>query len=221
MYSGYHSWSHIDALALRPDKFGGASVSTFCSFGLCLHGTYLQGYYLASGCCVGTAGSTTVGDPGHRLWVLFGDFSAGIWGAGAEGFLRWHHCTNRRLLTRKRSSRRTSTRWIRHQRLDPFHCKSTDEMSHQDGPGDANYPWRSYFDKLKLWYRICNVEDELVGPLIAGRLYGRASKVATTQLRVSMAIVTGLRMRFSGALQGDLQGALHGTSGLDFLEAVS
>ena len=38
-------------------------------------------------------------------------------------------------------------------------------------------------DKLKLWYRICNVEDELVGPLIAGRLYGRASKVATT-LRV-------------------------------------
>ena len=36
-----------------------------------------------------------------------------------------------------------------------------------------------------------------------------------------MAIVTGLRMRFSGALQGDLQGALHGTSGLDFLEAVS
>lgn len=50
-------------------------------------------------------------------------------------------------------------------------------------PGDASYPLRSYFNKLKLWYNICNVEDELVGPLIAGRLYGRASKVATT-LRV-------------------------------------
>ena len=79
------TWHTAGPLSCSKIKFGGASVSTFCSFVLCLHGTYLQGYYLASGCCVSTAGSTTVGDPGHRLWVLFGDFSAGIWGAGAEG----------------------------------------------------------------------------------------------------------------------------------------
>ena len=35
-----------------------------------------------------------------------------------------------------------------------------------------------FFEKLKLWYRTCTVEDECVGPLIAGRLHGRAAKVA-------------------------------------------
>ncbi|CAK8997745.1 unnamed protein product [Durusdinium trenchii] len=45
-------------------------------------------------------------------------------------------------------------------------------------PGDASYPLRTYFDKLKLWYRIANVEDEAIGPLVAGRLYGRASTIA-------------------------------------------
>ena len=40
-----------------------------------------------------------------------------------------------------------------------------------------------FFEKLKLWYRTCTVEDECVGPLIAGRLYGRAAKVAMS-LRV-------------------------------------
>ena len=50
-------------------------------------------------------------------------------------------------------------------------------------PGDASYPLRTYFDKLKLWYRIANVEDEAIGPLVAGRLYGRASTIAMS-LRV-------------------------------------
>lgn len=45
-------------------------------------------------------------------------------------------------------------------------------------PGDPNYPLKLFFEKLKLWYRTCTVEDECVGPLIAGRLYGRAAKVA-------------------------------------------
>ena len=45
-------------------------------------------------------------------------------------------------------------------------------------PGDASYPLRVFFEKLKLWYRIANVEDEAIGPLIAGRLYGRASTIA-------------------------------------------
>eukprot|EP00435_Cladocopium_sp_Y103_P071325 s194_g37.t1 len=50
-------------------------------------------------------------------------------------------------------------------------------------PGDASYPLRLYFDKLKLGYRICNLDDEIIGPLVAGRLYGRAAKVALS-LRV-------------------------------------
>ena len=50
-------------------------------------------------------------------------------------------------------------------------------------PGDPAYPLRTYFEKLRLWYRVCSVEDELVGPLIAGRLYGRAAKIAMS-LRV-------------------------------------
>ena len=50
-------------------------------------------------------------------------------------------------------------------------------------PGDPAYPLKTYFEKLRLWYRVCSVEDELVGPLIAGRLYGRAAKIAMS-LRV-------------------------------------
>ena len=50
-------------------------------------------------------------------------------------------------------------------------------------PGDASYPLRAYFDRLRLWYRICNLPDEAIGPTIAGRLYGRAHRVAMS-LRV-------------------------------------
>ena len=50
-------------------------------------------------------------------------------------------------------------------------------------PGDANYPLRAYFDRLRLWYRIASLDDELIGPTIAGRLYGRAHRVAMS-LRV-------------------------------------
>ena len=45
-------------------------------------------------------------------------------------------------------------------------------------PGNPSYPLKEYFEKLRLWYRVCGLEDELIGPMIAGRLYGRASKVA-------------------------------------------
>ena len=50
-------------------------------------------------------------------------------------------------------------------------------------PGDSNYPLRAYFDRLRLWYRIASLDDELIGPTIAGRLYGRAHRVAMS-LRV-------------------------------------
>ena len=50
-------------------------------------------------------------------------------------------------------------------------------------PGDPGYTLRSYLEKLRLWYRICSLEDEHVGPVIAGRLYGRAHRIAM-QLRV-------------------------------------
>eukprot|EP00435_Cladocopium_sp_Y103_P057978 s380_g20.t1 len=50
-------------------------------------------------------------------------------------------------------------------------------------PGDSGYSLRSYLEKLRLWYRISSLDDELVGPVIAGRLYGRAHRVAVS-LRV-------------------------------------
>ena len=50
-------------------------------------------------------------------------------------------------------------------------------------PGDASYPLTAYFDRLRLWYRICNLPDEAIGPTIAGRLYGRAHRVA---MRISL-----------------------------------
>ena len=37
---------------------------------------------------------------------------------------------------------------------------------------------RLYFDRLRLWYRVTNLEDEIIGPLVAGRLYGKAGKIA-------------------------------------------
>ena len=45
-------------------------------------------------------------------------------------------------------------------------------------PGDPSYPLRLYLEKLQLWYKTTTAEDEVVGPLIAGRLHGRAAKVA-------------------------------------------
>ncbi|CAE7765903.1 RE2 [Symbiodinium sp. KB8] len=45
-------------------------------------------------------------------------------------------------------------------------------------PGVDNYPLKTYFAKLKLWYRCCEVPDEVIGPLIAGRLQGRAQRIA-------------------------------------------
>lgn len=44
----------------------------------------------------------------------------------------------------------------------------------------TQYPVRTFLEKLKLWHKTTNVEDEMVGPLIAGRLHGRASKVAVS-----------------------------------------
>ena len=45
-------------------------------------------------------------------------------------------------------------------------------------PGVEGYPLKLYFSKLKLWYRCTEVPDEVVGPLIAGRLVGRAQRIA-------------------------------------------
>ncbi|CAE7229802.1 RE1, partial [Symbiodinium sp. CCMP2456] len=45
-------------------------------------------------------------------------------------------------------------------------------------PGLESYPLKLYFSKLKLWYRCTEVPDEVVGPLIAGRLVGRAQRIA-------------------------------------------
>ena len=46
--------------------------------------------------------------------------------------------------------------------------------------GDQSYPLRLYFNKLKSWY---SLDDWIIGPLIAGCLYGKATKIALS-LRV-------------------------------------
>ena len=46
------------------------------------------------------------------------------------------------------------------------------------GPGIESYPLKLFFNKLKLWYRCTEVPDEIVGPLVAGRLVGRAQSIA-------------------------------------------
>ena len=35
-------------------------------------------------------------------------------------------------------------------------------------PGIQDYPLRLYFERLKLWYRVFEGDDTLVGPLVAG-----------------------------------------------------
>ena len=51
------------------------------------------------------------------------------------------------------------------------------------GPNIPDYPLKTYFDRLKMWYRLYDGPDETVGPLVAGRLVGRAQKLAL-QLRL-------------------------------------
>ena len=50
-------------------------------------------------------------------------------------------------------------------------------------PGLPDYPLRLYFERLKLWYRIFEGDDTLVGPLVAGRLQGKAQRLGM-QLRL-------------------------------------
>lgn len=45
-------------------------------------------------------------------------------------------------------------------------------------PGLPDYPLRLYLERVKVWYRLYDGPDETVGPLIAGRLGGRAQKIA-------------------------------------------
>ena len=45
-------------------------------------------------------------------------------------------------------------------------------------PGIENYPLKTYFPKLKLWYRCSEAPDEIIGPQVAGRLQGRAQRIA-------------------------------------------
>ena len=45
-------------------------------------------------------------------------------------------------------------------------------------PGLPDYPLRLYLERVKMWYRLYDGMDETVGPLLAGRLGGRAQKIA-------------------------------------------
>ena len=43
-----------------------------------------------------------------------------------------------------------------------------------------DYPLKLYLERVKMWYRIYEGPDESVGPLLAGRLRGRAQQIALT-----------------------------------------
>ena len=45
-------------------------------------------------------------------------------------------------------------------------------------PGIPDYSLRLYLDRVRMWYRLYDGPDETVGPLLAGRLGGRAQKIA-------------------------------------------
>ena len=47
-------------------------------------------------------------------------------------------------------------------------------------PGNMDYPLKLYLERVKMWYRIYEGPDESVGPLLAGRLRGRAQQIALT-----------------------------------------
>ena len=51
------------------------------------------------------------------------------------------------------------------------------------GPNLQDDPLKTFFDRLKMWYRLYDGPDETVGPLVAGRLVGKAQKLAL-QLRL-------------------------------------
>ncbi|CAK9042305.1 Integrase catalytic domain-containing protein [Durusdinium trenchii] len=50
-------------------------------------------------------------------------------------------------------------------------------------PNIPDYPLKLYFERLRVWYRLFEGPDETVGPLMAGRLQGRAQQIAL-QLRL-------------------------------------
>ena len=45
-------------------------------------------------------------------------------------------------------------------------------------PGDSRYTLKQYMERVKVWYRLFDGPDENVGPLLAGRLRGRAQQIA-------------------------------------------
>ena len=50
-------------------------------------------------------------------------------------------------------------------------------------PNLPEYPLRLFFERLKLWYSIFDGDDTMVGPLVAGRLQGKAQRLGM-QLRL-------------------------------------
>ena len=47
-------------------------------------------------------------------------------------------------------------------------------------PGNPRYPLKQFLERVKMWYRLYDGPDEAVGPLLAGRLRGRAQQIAMT-----------------------------------------
>lgn len=80
-------------------------------------------------------------------------------------------------------------------------------------PGSLDYPLKLYMARVMMWYRIYEGPDESVGPLLAGRLRGKAQQIAITLglpdralIRLSVdeviqALLAALRAGFGGADQ--------------------
>ena len=48
----------------------------------------------------------------------------------------------------------------------------------------STYPLKVYMDRVRIWYRLWDGPDESVGPMLAGRLRGRAQAIAL-QIRLA------------------------------------
>ena len=68
-------------------------------------------------------------------------------------------------------------------------------------PSLTHYPFRRYLDRLRLWYRMTDLEVVQIGPAVAGRLQGRPYNMALSlrfATRAGVVIVGDEALAFAG-----------------------
>ena len=71
-------------------------------------------------------------------------------------------------------------------------------------PGMAHYPFRRFMERLRLWYRMTDLDASQVGPAVAGRLQGKPFNVAIGMRFVSdtgVELVGDEALAYAGAPQ--------------------